>query len=266
MAENGKPKGGEFGVEGKEYRLVGHASKYFDFPFLCKRYVINSITIPTLLDTAHLKPWDSRNLCTNQDIWKMGSSGSGSSLQALCTALQIPTSKNDLVGDEVGKAYYNGELQRIANYCTQDTIATFNIIRRIKGERVFQFDEVTSVKEAVQKEEDKIVLKKSTIAKPVDKKVEAPKKEEVVDTTEPEDILFQKLPILHKLVNATEILPETRQELTDLLKKKKLTKKDRVVVEDILVSLYINTEMFRSDNPLQQEAKRAEIQDILNKI
>ena len=56
--------------------------------------------------------------------------------------------------------------------------------------------------------------KKPNIAKPVDK-------QEVVDTREPEDVLFEKLPILHKLVNATEILPETRQELTELLKKKK---------------------------------------------
>jgi|Laugrespbdmm15sd_2_1035082.scaffolds.fasta_scaffold03271_9 hypothetical protein len=254
------------GVDGKNYRLVGHAAKYFDYPFLCKRFIINSLLIPTLLDTAHLKPWESRNLCTNQDVWKMGGSGAGSSLQALCTALGIPISKVDLVGDEVGAAYYRGEVERIAKYCTLDTIATFNVLRRVKGERVFQFDEATSVKETAQKEEDKVVLKKPNIAKPVDKKIEAPKKEEVVDTREPEDILFGKLPILHKLINATELLPETRQELTDLLKKKKLTKKDRVVVEDILVSLYINTEMFKSDNPLQQEAKRAEIQDILNKI
>jgi len=249
------------GADGKNYRLLGHAAKYFDYPFLCKRFVINGIQIPVLLDTAHQKPWESRNLCTNQDIWKMGGSGAGSSLQALCTALNIPISKVDLVGDEVGNAYYRGEVERIAKYCTLDTIATFNVVRRIKGERVFQFDEVTAVKESTApKEEVKLVPKKNTIAKAVDTKVEE------VDTREPEDILFEKLPILHKLVNATEILPETKQELTDLLKKKKLTKKDRTIVEDILVNLYINTEMFKSDNPLQQEVKKAEIVELLNKI
>lgn len=250
------------GADGKNYRLLGHAAKYFDYPFLCKRFVINGIQIPTLLDTAHQKPWESRNMCTNADIWKMGGSGAGSSLQALCTALNIPISKVDLVGDEVGSAYYRGEVERIAKYCTLDTIATFNVVRRIKGERLFQFDEVTAVKEGTsQKEEVKLVPNKSTIAKAVP----ATKVEEV-DTREPEDILFEKLPILHKLVNATEILPETKQELTDLLKKKKLTKKDRVIVEDILVNLYVNTEMFKSDNPLQQEVKKAEIAELLNKI
>lgn len=239
----------------KDFRLVGHAAKYFDYPFLCKRYIINSLVIPTLLDTAHLKPWESRNLCTNADIWKMGGTGAGSSLQALCTSLAIPISKVDLVGDEVGNAYYRGEVERIAHYCSLDTIATFNVIRRIKGEKIFQFDEVSYLD---RKE-------KSNVAKPVDKK-KAVAKKEVVDKKEPEDVLFEKLPILHRILNATEILPETKQELEALLKKKKLTKKDRVIVEDILVNLYINTEMFKSDNPLQQEAKRAEIQDILNKI
>jgi predicted PolB exonuclease-like 3'-5' exonuclease len=262
MAENGKPKEGEFGVSGKEYRLVGHASKYFDFPFLCKRYIINSIQIPTLLDTAHLKPWDSRNICTNQDIWKMGGSGAGSSLQALCTVLQIPTSKNDLVGDEVGKAYYNGELQRIATYCTQDTIATFNVIRRIKGEKVFSFDEVLPVKELVQKvEEEEIVLKPTTPNKVLVK--EEPK---IIDTTEPEDLVFNKLPILHKILNASEMIEETKEELLSILKKKKPTKKDKVILEDILINLYINQEMFKSDKPELQATKRGEIIEILNKL
>jgi hypothetical protein len=232
----------------KDFRLVGHAAKYFDYPFLCKRYIINSLAIPTLLDTAHLKPWESRNLCTNADIWKMGGTGAGSSLQALCTSLAIPISKVDLVGDEVGNAYYRGEVERIAHYCSLDTIATFNVIRRIKGERIFQFDEVSYLD---RKE-------KSNVAQPVDS----------TDTSkkEPEDVLFEKLPVLHKIMNATEILPETRQELEALLKKKKLTKKDRVIVEDILVNLYVNSEMFKSDKPEVKESKKAEIKEILDNI
>jgi hypothetical protein len=249
------------GVEGKNYRLIGHAAKYFDYPFLCKRYIINSILIPTLLDTAHLKPWESRNLCTNQDIWKMGGSGAGSSLQALCTALAIPISKVDLVGDEVGAAYYRGEVERIAKYCTLDTIATYNVIRRVKGEKVFEFDEATPVKEASKKEEveEKILLKPTPPRTNI-------KKEEIVDTREPEDVIFGKLPILHKILNASEMIEETKEELLSILKKKKPTKKDKVILEDILINLYINQEMFKSDKPELQATKRGEIIEILNKL
>lgn len=142
----------------KTYRLVGHASKFYDYPILSKRYLINGIAIPTILDTAHLKPWENTNLCTNE-IWRCGGTGAGSSLQALCTALELPVSKVDLVGDEVGAAYYRGEYKRIGTYCSYDTIATFNVIRKLKGEKVFQFDEVEYLDQDQEKIEDTPILK-----------------------------------------------------------------------------------------------------------
>jgi len=51
-----------------------------------------------------------------------------------------------------------------------------------------------------------------------------------------------------------------------LLKKKKLTKKDRVIVEDILVNLYVNSTMFKSDKEDVKQAKKSEIQEILKNI
>lgn len=126
--------------------LIGHASKFFDYQFMCKRYIINYLTPPDILDESGLEPWKRKLLCTN-DLWKsFGAFNSpGSSLQALCMALGIEVSKVDLVGDGVGKAYYEGELIRIADYCNLDTIATFNVFRRYKGESTFKFDEVIYV-------------------------------------------------------------------------------------------------------------------------
>ena len=80
------------------------------------------------------------------DLWKSFGTGPGSSLQALCTVLNIPISKVDLVGDEVGAAYFKGELTRIADYCSLDTIATFNVFRFFKKESIFSFEEVVYVK------------------------------------------------------------------------------------------------------------------------
>lgn len=39
--------------------------------------------------------------------------GAGSSFEALCNVLQIPVSKVDLVGDEVGKSFYNKEYAKL---------------------------------------------------------------------------------------------------------------------------------------------------------
>ena len=65
-----------------KYRLIGHAANYFDYPFMCKRYVINRMEIPKILDDTDKKPWEKLNQCSNT-LWKMGCTGPGSSLQAL---------------------------------------------------------------------------------------------------------------------------------------------------------------------------------------
>lgn len=129
-----------------KYRLIGHASKYYDFPFLSKRYIANGIEIPFILDTSDLKPWEHKNLCTNE-LWRSFGTGPGSSLQALCKILDVPISKVDLVGDEVGAAYFNGEIDRISSYCDLDTIAVWNIFQRFKGEEIVDPSDAVFIKQ-----------------------------------------------------------------------------------------------------------------------
>jgi hypothetical protein len=130
-----------FLTHNRSYRLLGHASKFFDYPYLCKRYIVNSLDIPSVIDESHCKPWEMKNMDTNE-LWRSFGTGAGSSLQALCCVLNVPTSKVDLVGDEVGEAYYGGELLRIATYCSKDVVSTFNCFRKFKKQAIFQFDEV----------------------------------------------------------------------------------------------------------------------------
>jgi hypothetical protein len=227
----------QFNNSSKDFRLVGHAAKYFDYPFLCKRFMINGLDTPLMLDVAHLKPWENRNLCTNQDIWRCGGSGAGSSLQAMCLAMGVPVSKVDLVGDEVGAAYFRGEFERIGTYCSYDTIATFNIIRKIKKEGIFSFNEVIYLDRAVEQGE-----------------------------TKKEELVLEEMSPLLKIYKATNIDEETQSKIESLLKKKKMTKKDRVILEDILVSSYINNEMFKSDKEDVKDRKKQEIKDILDAV
>lgn len=151
------------------FRLLGHASKFFDFPFLAKRFVINGMDIPSILDSTTLKPWEQRNMCSNE-LWKAGGTGAGSSLQALCNCLAIPVSKVDLVGDEVGSAFYRGEYERIGRYCSYDAIATFNIIRKFKKETIFDFESTDYVPVFVTEKEEKNILSKLISGENVTKK------------------------------------------------------------------------------------------------
>lgn len=186
-----------------KYRLLGHASKYFDYPFMCKRYMINQMDIPDILDTSHLKVWDQTNLDSNE-LYRMGGTGPGSSLQALCNVLDVPISKVDLVGDEVAKVYFQGGYARIGRYCSYDTVATFNVFRRFKKEPIFQFDEVEYKSYST---EDETPIEKA-----------------------------EKLPLLQRIFNNKNITNEDRTEVLTLLKKKRLPKKDKDIIMEIIRS------------------------------
>lgn len=123
-------------------RLIGHAAKYFDYGFICKRFTINNLRLPKILDISNLKPWEIRLLCTNKDIWRMGFDGPGSSLVGICHALKLPISKNEMCGADVAQAYSEKRYEDIARYCSLDAISVINIVRKIKMEPIFQFDEV----------------------------------------------------------------------------------------------------------------------------
>jgi len=69
---------------------------------------------------------------------------------------------------------------------------------------------------------------------------------------------------LLRIYKATNIDEDTREEIGSILAKKKMTKKDRTILEDILTTVYINNEMFKTDKEEVKESKRKEIKEILD--
>ncbi|HEU0065027.1 MAG TPA: 3'-5' exonuclease, partial [Flavisolibacter sp.] len=51
--------------------LCAHNGKEFDYPYLCRRMIINGIEIPEALKIAGRKPWEIRHLDT-LELWKFG--------------------------------------------------------------------------------------------------------------------------------------------------------------------------------------------------
>jgi predicted PolB exonuclease-like 3'-5' exonuclease len=51
--------------------LCAHNGKEFDFPYLCRRMLINNLSIPVQLKIHGKKPWEIRHLDT-MDLWKFG--------------------------------------------------------------------------------------------------------------------------------------------------------------------------------------------------
>ncbi|MFN0293007.1 3'-5' exonuclease [Pedobacter helvus] len=130
----------------KNLQLCAHNGKEFDFPYLCRRMLINGLPIPTQLQISGKKPWEINHLDT-MDLWKFGDYKSYTSLNLLAAIFDLPTPKNDIDGSKVREVYYQDkDLARIARYCENDVITTAQILLRFKGLPVIPPENITLVK------------------------------------------------------------------------------------------------------------------------
>jgi uncharacterized protein YprB with RNaseH-like and TPR domain len=114
--------------------LCGHNGKEFDFPYLCRRLVINNIPIPAILNASGKKPWEVNHLDT-MELWKFGDFKSFTSLNLLAHALGITTPKDDIDGSMVWDVYWREKnMERIVTYCQKDVVTVAQVLLRMMGE------------------------------------------------------------------------------------------------------------------------------------
>lgn len=122
--------------------LCAHNGKEFDFPYLCRRMIINNISIPGLLNISGKKPWEVNHYDT-LELWKFGDFKSYTSLNLLATTLGIPTPKDDIDGSMVWKVYWEERnLPRIVTYCQKDVVTVAQILLRLNGEPLIKEENI----------------------------------------------------------------------------------------------------------------------------
>ncbi|HNS42771.1 MAG TPA: 3'-5' exonuclease [Taishania sp.] len=113
--------------------LCGHNAKEFDFPYICRRMLVNGIEIPAVLNLAGKKPWEVMHLDT-MELWKFGDYKAYTSLALLCHIFGIPTPKDDISGADVARVYYEDkDLERIKVYCEKDVVALIQLFLKMQG-------------------------------------------------------------------------------------------------------------------------------------
>ena len=130
----------------KPYHLLcAHNGKEFDFPFIARRMIVNSIDIPFKLNLFGKKPWEVPHLDT-LELWKFGDYKTYTSLKLMTHILGIPSPKDDIDGSDVRDVFYvNQDIDRIIRYCEKDTIAVAQIILRLRNEELLIDDEILTV-------------------------------------------------------------------------------------------------------------------------
>jgi uncharacterized protein YprB with RNaseH-like and TPR domain len=113
-----------------EKYLCAHNGKEFDYPYICRRMIINGIEIPEALKIAGRKPWEVRHLDT-LEFWKFGDYKNYTSLKLLAKVLGVPSPKDDIDGSQVNGVYWKEkDLNRIVIYCQKDVVTLTQVLLR----------------------------------------------------------------------------------------------------------------------------------------
>ena len=123
--------------------LCAHNGKEFDYPYICRRMVINGIEIPEALKISGRKPWEVRHLDT-MELWKFGDFKSFTSLKLLAKVLDVPSPKDDIDGSMVNSVYWaDKDLDRIVEYCQKDVITLAQILLRFHCQPVVRPENIS---------------------------------------------------------------------------------------------------------------------------
>lgn len=118
--------------------LCAHNGREFDFPYLCRRMLINGIKLPEVLNITAKKPWDVMHIDT-LEFWKFGDFKNYTSLDLLAAVFDIPGSKSLMDGSEVNTHFYkHHNLTKIAEYCREDVIVLAQLYLKMNGRYIVE--------------------------------------------------------------------------------------------------------------------------------
>lgn len=115
----------------KGYKLCGHGIKSFDLPWLCKRFMVNGLKIPNVINSYKIEPWKITHIDTTELQACGYQKEKYTPLDWICTSLNIETSKNTIKPYEITKVYYDNGIQDIVEYCENDVYVTALVYKKI---------------------------------------------------------------------------------------------------------------------------------------
>ena len=127
---------------GKNLLLCAHNGKEFDFPYLCRRMLINEIPLPEILNISGKKPWEIQHLDT-LEMWKFGDYKNFTSLDLLASVFDIPGSKSLMDGSEVNTQFYKHQnIEKIVEYCREDVVVLTQLFLKVNGKQIIKEENV----------------------------------------------------------------------------------------------------------------------------
>jgi len=111
--------------------LCGFYIKFFDIPWLNRKFLKYGLEIPKLLKTYNVKPWEM-NIADLSEIWKNYGTLESVSFDEMLYALNINSPKSIMEGKDVHNQYWNNRnIDKIKEYCEADVIGCVEVAKRI---------------------------------------------------------------------------------------------------------------------------------------
>lgn len=111
-------------IEKKDFNLSGFRIINFDIPWILHKLHKYGIEPADIIYFYDKKPWDMRITDLSED-WR-GRFAWYFSFDEMCYELDIPSPKIDTNGSEVHKLYWNGELEKVKEYCERDVSSSID--------------------------------------------------------------------------------------------------------------------------------------------
>lgn len=116
-----------------ELVLCAHNGKEFDFPYVCRRLMVNGFPLPNALQLAGKKPWDIPHQDT-LERWRFGESRHFVPLDLLAATLNVPAKPLDWTGDQTSLIYYQDrDLTKIRQYARDSIAMLVQVYLRMVG-------------------------------------------------------------------------------------------------------------------------------------
>lgn len=132
-------------IDSSTLRFCAHNGKEFDYPYLCRRMLINGLALPSALNLSGKKAWEIQHLDT-MELWKFGDYKHYTSLDLLAAIFNVPSSKFDMDGSHVNEAYYKeNALEKIAQYCRNDVVVLAQLFLKLRGYPVVSDSNIITV-------------------------------------------------------------------------------------------------------------------------
>lgn len=111
-------------------RLCGFNIKYFDIPWIVRKFYKYNIEIPRSINFFGIKPWEM-NMIDLLELWK-GTSKYSVTLDEMAYDLNIESPKKIISGENVHDYYWNKkDIKTIMNYCESDINCMIQIAEKL---------------------------------------------------------------------------------------------------------------------------------------